>query len=521
MIDEAKKAVAKLTCGVQEGTAFLVTKDTALTATHCILESIQEEKEILLYFYNLGTEEPYIVKANYVEDKEGFPIAVLKLQETVDVATVGVSCYLDHIERGSELLSYGYPKVYSSEGYPINLSVNQYMNSNNSYDYDIAVLIDVKSRVKDYSGMSGSPVYFRNQIIGVLHEEGIEGSTNGYHAIDLKVISNEKIQSLFKVNQIPYMELYFQGFDEEQKSCSPFFSPLPSTLKNRDFKNVFEEVSHGVIGLSNPEDMKIFRFKTEDYNFTYMALKKFLNTNIGRYMYSRAKMNQYQISDDMESIGMEAAQFLRKNRTGGELGEMLLYSFLEEVLQAPKLFSKVELRNLTGKCDGIHIHTLTGATPIYQMVFGTSNIQGDLTSAIDKVFDTVIKIKNEKPDEMMLVESTAFNCAFTDNKTAEQIKEILLPSKKDQDFPATAYGLFIGYSLDMDESDYDLSLFDFKNKMAKRMQADIVTQASYIASKIKALRLGIYSFYIYIIPFNDADKDKNEIIDILIGGATT
>jgi len=40
---------------------------------------------------------------------------------------------------------------------------------------------------------------------------------------------------------------------------------------------------------------------------------------IGRYMYSRAKMRQYQISYDMESIGMEAAQFLRKNRTGGEV----------------------------------------------------------------------------------------------------------------------------------------------------------------------------------------------------------
>ena len=46
--------------------------------------------------------------------------------------------------------------------------------------------------------------------------------------------------------------------------------------------------------------------------------------------------------------------------TGNELGEMLLYAFLEEKLDAPKLLSKVELstgaKQYNSQCDSIHMH---------------------------------------------------------------------------------------------------------------------------------------------------------------------
>jgi UDP-2,3-diacylglucosamine pyrophosphatase LpxH len=329
---------------------------------------------------------------------------------------------------------------------------------------------------------------------------------DGFNKYILRLIGAQNIQSLFREPNGKYeLELTSREI-------------LPATLKNRDFDSVFDEVGQATIGLSNPEDLRIFRLKVEDNNFSYATLKKFLNTNIGRYVHSRAKMEQYHVKDDVESIGLEAAQYLREHKTGNELGEMLLYSFLEEVLHAPKLFTKAELGNITGNCDGIHIQTLPGAAPTYQMVFGTSDIQGNLTLAIDKAFDAVVKIKNEKPDSMMLVESAIFNCAFEDMETTEKVKNILLPSKKNQDMPSTAFGLFVGYTIDMDEDDYMLPLSDFKNKIEARLQADIIAQASYIYNKIKVLCLGCHSFYIYVIPFNDADKDKNEIINKLIGG---
>lgn len=38
MVERVKQAVAKLKCGEHDGTAFLINSDTAITATHCILE---------------------------------------------------------------------------------------------------------------------------------------------------------------------------------------------------------------------------------------------------------------------------------------------------------------------------------------------------------------------------------------------------------------------------------------------------------------------------------------------------
>ena len=63
MIERAKEAVAKLTCGEHDGTAFLVSGDIAITATHCILEYIDGDAEIVLTFFNIVGKEKFPVEA--------------------------------------------------------------------------------------------------------------------------------------------------------------------------------------------------------------------------------------------------------------------------------------------------------------------------------------------------------------------------------------------------------------------------------------------------------------------------
>lgn len=66
----------------------------------------------------------------------------------------------------------------------------------------------------------------------------------------------------------------------------------------------------------------------------------------------------------------------------------MLYVFLEQVLGAPKILSKVELqtgaKQYDSKCDGIHLLSLeqTFGMPYYHMVFGTSSIVGDMKKAV-------------------------------------------------------------------------------------------------------------------------------------------
>lgn len=100
--------------------------------------------------------------------------------------------------------------------------------------------------------------------------------------------------------------------------------------------------------------------------------------------------------------------------TGAELGEMLLYSFLEEKLNAPKLMRRGDLstdaKQYASTCDGIYLLTIpTSGLPYHQVVFDASSIVGDLTYAIDAAFDNILEIENNEDKELHMVDNVIFD----------------------------------------------------------------------------------------------------------------
>lgn len=80
------------------------------------------------------------------------------------------------------------------------------------------------------------------------------------------------------------------------------------------------------------------------------------------------------------------------------LGEMLLYVFMEQELNAPKIMSKIEIDDLGGmicsKSDGVHLLAVENNGQLFhQLVFGASDIYGDLTASIDRAFVKIIDIE--------------------------------------------------------------------------------------------------------------------------------
>lgn len=291
---------------------------------------------------------------------------------------------------------------------------------------------------------------------------------------------------------------------------------LPKTLRAKDFKNVFTPVAKAAMGLKSHEELKIFMLKIENNEFTYRGMKKLLNSNIGRYVFSRITMEQYRKTDDLESVGGEAAQYIREHATGNELADMLVYVFLEEVLNAPKLMSAIELGNADNKCSGIHFYNVPGVIETFQLVYGASNIEGTLKSAIDDAFSTIEKLKQKRLTGDELVNSASFNRSI-DMETARQIKAVVIPQKAGKNPPDTAFGVFLGYSIDLDPEDYVPE--EYPDIVKAKMEKDIQEHAVYIYKKIKSLRMGMHSFYIYVLPFNNAELDREDIITQLIGGA--
>ena len=195
------------------------------------------------------------------------------------------------------------------------------------------------------------------------------------------------------------------------------------TINDKKFNDVFIEITHSEdLGTTNNKELRLFRMKEIiDNEFSKDALNKFVSRNIGHYVFSRSKVKEYYDEDDEMSAGVEALDLMwatgdaDQKGTGNELGEVLLYAFLESVLDAPKIYSKVELnrtvRSGNSNCDSIHLKVLpqTGNTLNFEMVFGSSSVVGDLGIAIDNAFEQVKRIKGHRSDEMKIVDQTVFD----------------------------------------------------------------------------------------------------------------
>jgi len=302
---------------------------------------------------------------------------------------------------------------------------------------------------------------------------------------------------------------------------------VTKTLKDAGFDGVFTEVEHTEsLGLRNPHELRMFHLDISSCAFSFRAMHDFLLSNIGRYVFSRAKMEQFRVEDNMEAVGAKAIHLLKQagnmdeDWIGEELGDILLYVFLEQILCAPKLFSKIELLSYGGTVDrgGIHLLSLgeDDTIPTYQLVFGNSSVVGDLRDAIDSAFASLIAVRDNTARELQLVENTAFTQMY-DLETAEKLKDIIIPrpGRKIAEVDR-AFGVFLGYSLGLDAEKY--SNAEFRAEATRKMQTDVKAHASYIAQKIREANMGMHSFYFYILPFNDADNEKESVMTVLLDG---
>ena len=305
---------------------------------------------------------------------------------------------------------------------------------------------------------------------------------------------------------------------------------LNKTIKGSDFDSIFTEVSHSEkLGLINPEQLRLFHLNVMNNRFVSDDLQSFIRKNIGRYVFSRARLEQFRTSEDMESIGLEAMTIMANNGTPGQkdtgnaLGEILLYAFLEQILDAPKIMSKVELVTTTNahrsKCDGIHLLSLEGhQQPYYQLVFGSSSVAGDIKDAIDQAFDAIEDIEKTNINRLQLLEPSSLNRDF-DAETAQQIKNIVIPKKGSNIVTESAYGVFLGYTLGLDPNAYPT--IQYQSVLNAKMDTDIKNHAAYIAQQISSRSLGTHSFYFYILPLNHADTDKTEIMERVMRGGVS
>ena len=117
----------------------------------------------------------------------------------------------------------------------------------------------------------------------------------------------------------------------------------------------------------------------------------------GHYCLSRRTWEEYK-NKPMRLSRLVRDKFRKLSSNKGELGELLMFSFLESDLNAPKLLSKMELKtnpnNYFNGADGVHYLKVSDEN--YQLIYGESKVYSDLKNGIKEAINSIHDFKYEK-----------------------------------------------------------------------------------------------------------------------------
>ncbi len=289
---------------------------------------------------------------------------------------------------------------------------------------------------------------------------------------------------------------------------------------------IFNKVAEETFDVVNSNKLNMFMLNTENKLFNYDELYEYILPNITRYVFDRKRIKDAESDPQKAStIILDALSHLRPISSkddygaGGELGEILLYLFLEQDLQAPKLFSKVELKtnakDYVKGSDGIHFKfkTLPDGRKVLQLIIGEAKIQNKLEDGIKAAFESVNTYLTSNIQDRNLLDTHLMN-QMVDEQEAAILKEYILsvPRKKKE----TVFGIFIGYSIKYTgENDTNE---EYDRKVIEENNWQVLGYKQAIIDYIKQYKISNYEFNFYFLPFHNAFRDRKAIMNSLASG---
>lgn len=305
----------------------------------------------------------------------------------------------------------------------------------------------------------------------------------------------------------------------------PTSTPLELSIDPTRFAGVFTEINPNVysLALPNPNKVKIFKLNVINKEFDKRHISDFILDNISQYVYSRTKIKNIESTHSIRTISTRAIREIERtpafaNQTQ-TFCEVMLYSFLECSMNAPKILSGFEI-NEAGRSNkyssGIYLLPAGAISPNNQIVFGCTKAHDSLQMAVDDVLTQATQIKTNRNDEVHLLDPSVLGTILKP-ETADYVRSIILPSRSSSVTVDDAFGLFLTYTIDVPNKS-TLSNSDYRSALDRQMDADIQGIIPYIKSQISALGLDAYSFYLFVLPLDNVANDTKAIMTTSIGG---
>ena len=255
----------------------------------------------------------------------------------------------------------------------------------------------------------------------------------------------------------------------------------------------------------NQSRLKFFCPIIDANSLSYDRLIISLRDAAGHYCLSRRTWDEY-VRRPMQLSHLVREKFRKLGSNDGELGELLLFSFLETDLKAPKLLTKMELKtNPNLYFNGVHYLKLENGD--YQLIFGESKVYSDLSDGISAALNSIRDFKNDniKDDESGSIKGITFEkgllnaCIAQETYSEEErafLKSLIYPNTSSQYNVDTAFAVFVLYNLEID----------------KKVKSKITRMLPSILERIERRGLLGHAFYFYLVPFEQMDENQKEVL---------
>jgi len=289
--------------------------------------------------------------------------------------------------------------------------------------------------------------------------------------------------------------------------------------------NQFKHIKHLSIS-ENKDDgfLDLFLFPINARNFDYNFISNNLIECIPDYALSWKTIDKYK-NMPMTLSKKAREKFKEAIKNDGELGELLLFCFLEGYLDAPKILTKLQLKTsnqlYVNGSDGVHLKKLSDNK--YQLIFGESKTYAKLNYAFENAFKSIYEFVNEINAKGKYKSGINFEKGLISSnldldifdKDEQEIINVLLYPKEIEKYDFSlddAFSIFVGYQINIENEQRKYSSEDFHIKIETKIVNEIETYKNNIYKLIEKYSLIGYTFYIFIIPFTNIDENRKKIL---------
>ncbi len=278
---EPRKIVGRLICGENDnttygcyGTAFLIAPDIAITAGHCVKNYDEDQSvRIIIEFEHLSPETvPINAKLLSSFDDSLFDIVILKLDNPVEDIDV-FPLYSGEIKDNDSWRTFGYPGGHRTSGANFSGKVSM-SDAKSDHPWDVALQVEPSfTDVKNYAGLSGSPVLISGQIRAIILDV-LDGRISAISVNKFRTLLNqygihplESSQTISDLSSeiIALREDRILDDEEQEELSEGFYQGIPAQYKHiladldvkrhqkmKDIAQKFEEkrvvIIHGASG---------------------------------------------------------------------------------------------------------------------------------------------------------------------------------------------------------------------------------------------------------------------------------